>query len=213
MLQCRQERANILSEMPLPSKLTYNDLSGDEIKHVLVERFKAKLDEVPYLQKHITLPRVRMDLSVILTQFADQDQTETPLEIFDQVEVLSDTVDASRRGLKPDQIRESSGLPIPTPIRDQFGVRDEMVPTDNRQVVPPPTTARRVENARMTMANGAVIDRTGDTPQGRESTVVTQDFGPAGLSHGNFNRPEMDWRNTGQRDGGRVAPPRLPDKE
>lgn len=200
--------------MPLPSKLVYNDLSGDEIKHILAQRFVALLDQVSYLQKHITLPRVKMELQVQLTSYADQDKTEAPLQINDSVEVLSDAVDASKRGQRPDQIREQHGLPIATPMRDQFGVRDEMVSTTAQPT--PPVYTPRVENARMVMANGAVVDRSGSTPQARkDATVVTQDFGPAGLSQGQFNRGggQIEYGNRRNRDGGEVARPVLPAME
>ena len=157
--------------MPLPRTLVYNDLSGDEVKHILAERFATLLSEVPYLQKHLTLPRVKMHLNVVLEVWADQATPETK-QIMDQVEIrgeameLSTTIDASRNGQPPDLIREQYGLGIPTPEPQRIGgIR---------------RTEDTVENRRITMDNGVIIDRTGSSEEARSgSTVVKQDFGPA----------------------------------
>src|SRR5580765_7591961 len=179
--------------MPLPKTLIYNDLSGDEIKHILAQRFDQLISDVPYLQKHITLPRVRMTLEITLESWADQKDPETRI-IHDSVEVRDDndrsrsiagdilhrsiTVDASRRGDPPDKVREDHGLGVPTPRRGAIAVEDY------------------VEGKRVVMPNGTVVDRTGMDPQARSgSTVVHQDFGPA---------------REGRREIQRIVPPRGP---
>lgn len=145
----------------------YNDLSGDEVKHILSDRFSNLLNEVPYLQKHITLPRVKMRLSIELVCWADQGAGENRT-ISDEVEVrtesfaLSSVIDASTKGDPPDKVREEFGLGIPTPRRGPVAIEDT------------------VEGRKMTMANGAVVDRTGESNEAaRNATVVKQDFGPA----------------------------------
>ena len=63
--------------MPLPAMLTYNELNGDEVKHILENRFQQVIQGVPYFKPHITLPRVRMTLNVKLEVWADQPHPET----------------------------------------------------------------------------------------------------------------------------------------
>lgn len=170
--------------MPLPKRLVYNDLSGDEIQHILEERFAALLADIPYLKKHITLPRVRMTLHVTLDCWADQANPERRV-IDDSVEVTNDSapaagapaagltrpvaqasesrqaiVDASAKGDPPDKIREDHGLGVPTPTRGAVAIED------------------KIEGARFKMPNGAVIDRTGQSDKSApNATVVEQDFG------------------------------------
>src|SRR5574340_1196764 len=106
--------------MPLPTGATFNELDGEEAKHVLVERFRARLDEVPYLQRHITLPRLKMTVSVTLELYADQPTPERH-HIDDQYNliVLNDEVNASPSpgGKPPDQVRDEHDLPVHTPVR------------------------------------------------------------------------------------------------
>lgn len=164
--------------MPLPNKLVYNDLSGDEIKHILMERFAALLGNVPYLQAHITLPRLKMSLSVDLDCYADQNEPERKT-ITDTLEITSETfhlkaeVDASSKGKPPDQVREEHGLGVPTPKRSPLGPLEDTV-----------------EGRVTTLPNGATVDRTGQNPKARAgSTFVEQDFGPR-LTRQNVARPQ-----------------------
>jgi len=205
-----QARVITKIQMPLPSRLVYNDLNGAEVKHVLIERFIALLDQVPYLQKHITLPRVKMELQVQLDTWADQPTPERQT-IRDEVDImgenppppllsdsnsvlLQDFVNASPRGGKtPDQIRDEHGLFIPVPTRGPLAVEDQTV-----------------EGVRMTMPSGAVVDRTGNAPERKNATVVIQDFGVAGLAKQKMDRPEVAYGN--RRQDGPIAPPIDPRK-
>ena len=194
------------SRMALPSQLVYNDLDGEEVKHILEERFHILLEQVSYLRRHITLPRVKMTLAVHLDVWADQANPERQ-NIQDALEIrsesgcsgfnftpldLSATINAAPGGQPPDKIREDYNLGIPTPVRGAVAVED------------------RVEGRRMTMDSGAVVDRTGKAPERSGATVVVQDFGVAGLARGQINRPQANYGNTGNRDGGAVRPPVLP---
>lgn len=194
--------------MAQPSLLVYNDLDGEEVRHVLEDRFRRMLADVSYLQRHLTLPRVKMQLTVQLDLWADQPTPERQT-ISDRVELRSegpaadsapislallDSVNAAPGGQPPDKVREDHGLPIPTPVRGAIAVEDK----------------RTVDGVRMEMATGAVVDRTGKAPERSRSTVVVQDFGRAGLATGQMNRPTVV---RGTRDGESVAPPRFPPKE
>jgi hypothetical protein len=193
--------------MPLPRTLVYNDLSGDEVKHILIERFSALLNDIPYLQKHITLPRVRMQLSVTLDCWADQPNPERRV-IDDSVELRSENapvsepnahdhrsavIDASRKGDPPDKIREDHGLGVPTPTRGPESWRSVAIED-------------HVEGRVMTLPNGAIVDRTGQSPDARaNSTVVKQDFGPAREGRRTITKIEPP--------RGPVAPPNWNNKE
>jgi hypothetical protein len=193
--------------MPRPNTLVYNDLTGDEIKHILQERFAALLNDVPYLQKHITIPRVKMILHVELQSWADQTQNESQfiqdtVEIRDETAILAkpptsilvanDSVDASRKGDPPDKIREDHGLGIPTPKRGPVATEDT------------------VEGRRVAMPDGATVDRTGKVKGHLPGTVVEQDFGP-----GRLGRNYQPFGNSTTRDGAPVERPviREDDKE
>lgn len=166
--------------MPLPTGATFNELDGEEAKHVLLERFRARLNEVPYLQRHITLPRVRMTMQVTLELYADQPTPERH-EISDQYNlvVLNDTVSAAPGpgGHPPDQVRDEHGLPATVPTRVSGLPFTEDVPVLDGRVV--------------TSAEGLEIDRTGagGTTAGgltkmRGGTVAVLDQGAAGLRQG-----------------------------
>jgi hypothetical protein len=194
--------------MPLPRQLVYNDLSGEEVRHVLEERFSRLLSDVPYLQKHLTLPRVKMTLTVHLDVYADQPNPERHT-IHNDLEVKSEgsepdslvfsgdvteVVNASPGigGKPPDQIRDEHNLGIPVPTRGS-----------NLNVT---TLEDRVEGRRITSSNGSVIDRTGNAPERSGATVIVQDFGKAGLADGQFNRPDAP-RLRGGHDGQGVSKP------
>jgi hypothetical protein len=101
--------------MPLPAGLVFTELSGSEIKEILEQRFHSLLDAVPFLQRHLTLPRLSMTLTVHLDQWADQ-QTPERLTISDSV-TLENRISAAPTpdGHPPDKVREDHGLEIPTP--------------------------------------------------------------------------------------------------
>ena len=193
--------------MPLPSQLVFNELSGEEAKHVLQERFRQLLDQLPYLQRHITLPRVRMRLSVTFDFFADEPTPERK-QITDDLDIrtslpspdeymeveIDDVVSTARSdGKPPDQVRDEHGLSIPTPTRGPIAVEDRL-------------TGNVIEEV-----SGMRIDRTGNSRE--KGTVINLDFGPAGLANPNLRDPRRDGgvalKNQEGRDSGPVAPPQF----
>ena len=194
--------------MALPSQLVYNDLDGEEIKHILSQRFEALLEQVSYLRRHITLPRVKMTLQVHLDSWADQPNPERQT-IFDSVEIrsesdhmddlaqpaflteLADQLSAAPGGQPPDKIREDHGLPVPTPMRGTVAVEDYH---------------ESPEGKRVPMPAGGLVDRTGRAPERTNATVIVQDLGVAGLSRGQMNRAPIQ---RGTRDGQPVEPVRV----
>ena len=184
--------------MPLPAMVTYNELDGTEVAHVLENRFQQAMQAVPYFRKHITLPRVRMPLQVKLEIWSDLpspeviplsdrfdvvvERSEEPTEI-----ITAESVDSSAPipgGHPPDQIREMHGLPISQPARGprevggQVAVADQVAALEGREVEGMP---------------GLKISRTGSglidgMPTSANATVAKIDQGPAGLRSGQMNR-------------------------
>ena len=131
--------------MPQPSVLTYNELDGEEIRRILENRFQQTMDAIPYLQRHITLPRMRMTLNVKIEIWADQPQPEAvnigdkftvvyepvdrPTEVFDAESV--DSTAPIPGGHPPDELRDMHGLPIMAPGPGDRSVGAHMQIVDN----------------------------------------------------------------------------------
>jgi len=170
--------------------LTYNELDGLEGRQVLENRYRQILDGVPYFQKHITLPRVRITLQVKLEIWADQPKPELILlnDRFDvvvetepqPVEIITaesvDTAAPVPGGHPPDQIREMHGLPISQP---QYGPReigghvyisDQEVPSSVEESAMPGLTVYR--------NSPGIIDGMATS---RNATVMKIDTGPDGM--------------------------------
>lgn len=183
--------------MPLAGSLTYNELNGTEVAHVIQDRFEQFLDTVPYFQKHITLPRVRITVQMKLEIWADQPSPETiplgdrfevvvendhrPTEIFtgESVDSAAPTPD----GHPPDQIREMHGLAVTLPTRGPREIGGQMYLSDQ-----PVLEDREVEGM-----PGLKVSRTGSgmidgMPTSSNATVAKIDQGPAGLRAGLMNR-------------------------
>lgn len=205
--------------MPLPSSLTYNELNGEEIKQVLIERFRTILNDVPYLQRHLTLPRIKMSLSVTLDRYAETNSPEQSV-ITDRLTIinsdpsdldtdqlslalaesttLSSTVNSApvRGGQPAGQIREEHGIVDPGPVRGDRAIGGQFFHQD---YVPVPAEQPRkiLEGTVNEETPGVIIDRKGagqayagmHTRDG--STSVVMDQGRAGLREGNFNRSEL----------------------
>jgi hypothetical protein len=190
--------------MPLPSTLTYNELSGDEVAHVLEQRFRQVLDNVPYLQRHLTLPRVRMSLSVKLEIWADQPSPEVEM-ITDRLDVVTEravpdnpseiyeaesTASAAPGpgGAPPDKIRDEHGLPIAAAGRGPRSTGEHIVTSDQYPAHDAGLDGREVEDL-----PGLKISRTGSgqidgMATSGHATVAKIDQGPAGLRQGRMNR-------------------------
>jgi hypothetical protein len=184
----------ILRTMPRPTFVKYDELSGDEIKHILLERFKTILDDVPYLQKHLTLPRVQMNLNITLLVYADQPTPEV-LQIQDKFDIqgdmsfdgppvkveIEDQVSSAPKGGQPaDQVREEHGLPVhrAVPQRDSRGEHVVVVdlPDGGQQHVQIDAEGKdphyqfakpgeQLEGNTVSGLGGMVVDRTGAAAQ------------------------------------------------
>lgn len=185
--------------MPLPREQVFNELNGEEIKLILCQRLRSRLDEVPYLARHLTMPRVRVTFTVKLEVYADQPTPEVH-RIEDQltlttgsdepvapfvIQEIRDVVDASpgleSQGHKPpDQIRYEAGLPIAVPVK-QLGL-----PVADEMVLP-----------------GVTIERGADAG-GQAGTRIVQDYGPrSGLL---AERDTLALRNRGRGEPGPIQP-------
>lgn len=179
--------------MNRPSALVFNELNGQECKDILRQRFEQLLNDVPFLQRHLTLPRVRMSLLVTLDLYADQPTPET-CEISDTVTLSSEVCSAPTPGGRPpDQVRDEHNLPVPTPGRGPRDIGGHVVTADYLGD-PPPRYAEHaavLENRVVQDTAGLEIDRTGTggiTSAGiakmQNATVANMDQGPAGLRSG-----------------------------
>lgn len=181
--------------------LTFNELTGEEARQVLENRFQQIMSQVPYFQRHITLPRVRITLNVKLEIWADQPQPETvnlshaltvvyegqpePSQVIE-----AETVDSSapvRGGHPPDQIRDMHGLAIPQPGPGPRNVGGHIAISDSYNQLD------GLEGREVQGLPGLRISRTGSGvidgmvgPQG--ATIAKIDQGPAGLRQGQMNR-------------------------
>lgn len=185
--------------MPQPSMVTYNELDGTEVAGVLRNRFEDFLRGVPYFQKHLTLPRVRISFNVRLEVWADQPQPEIiplgdSLEVIIEHEAKPEVIEAESSdssapmpgGHPPDQIREMHGLPITEPVRGNREIGGQLTIADY-----PVLDGREVEGM-----PGIKISRTGSgvidgMPTSGNATVIKMDQGPAGLRSGQMNRARL----------------------
>lgn len=191
----------------LPSLVTYNELDGTEVATVLQNRFEQFLRGVPYFQKHITLPRVRISFQVKLEIWADQPSPEiVPLgDKFDVViegsadptEIITaESADSSAPipgGHPPDQIRELHGLPVSRPARGPRDIGAQVTMSDRTE----PLEGREVQDMpglRISRTGSGVID---GMPTSSNATVAKIDQGPAGLRAGQMNRDH--WNFGGKR--------------
>jgi hypothetical protein len=197
--------------MPLPSTLTFNELDGDEVAHVLEERFRQVLTRVPYLQRHLTLPRVRMTLNVKLEIWADQPSPETqiisdrldvvtdqpaqedPLEVFEAESVASAAPGPG--GHPPDRIRDEHGLPIAVAGRGPRAAGAHIVTSDQYPTASPGAhpPVQGLEGREVEDLPGLKISRTGTgvidgMPASANATIAKIDQGPAGLRSGRMDR-------------------------
>lgn len=207
--------------MPLSREQVYNELNGSEAKEILLQRFAAQLNAIPWLQRHITLPRVHMRMSVTFSLYADQPtpelhsvdddftiRTDTPvnssggsssaltshphiLEPHDYK--LEEDIDASPSGSPPDQIRDEHSIPIPTPIKNRMvKVTEDFL-------------------AESQLSEGVTIKRLrGDHPSpSGGATIVTQDFG----SRVNRREEQLPKFKNSARDHNQLPLPKPPERE
>lgn len=189
--------------MPLPSVLTFNELNGEEVRAVLGSRFEQIMKQVPYFQRHITLPRVRMTLAVKLEVWADQPQPEQ-VKLGDTLTVVyepdqepdtfefeaTDTAAPIPGGHPPDQIREMHSLPISQPGPGPREIGGHIATADSYPETPNLLDGREVQGL-----PGLKVSRTGSgvidgMPTSSNATVAKIDQGPAGLRVGQMNRDQ-----------------------
>lgn len=196
--------------MPLPSVLTFNELNGEEVRAVLGNRFEQMMSQVPYFQRHLTLPRVRMTVSVRLEVWADQPNPEA-IKLADAVTVVTDSetgaepsyeievesVDSTAPtpdGHPPDELRDMHGLAMPSPgpgPRDAGGhiAISDHYSLDGREVAGMP-------GLRVSRTGSGMID---GMPTSANATVAKIDQGPAGLRAGQMNRDAWNFARGGKK--------------
>ena len=184
--------------MPLPAVVTYNDLNGEEVRQILENRYQQFLDTIPYFQRHLTLPRVRITTNVKLELWADQPAPDV-VALGDKFEVVvegahlpvevivAESVDSTSPtgGDPPDRIRAMHGLAIPQPARGQREIGGQVAVAD--QFI--------LDGNEVELMPGLKVSRTGSgliagMPTSANATVAQLDQGPAGLRRGEMNRDQ-----------------------
>jgi hypothetical protein len=134
--------------MPLSSEQVYNDLTGADVKEILLIRFADLLNKVSEFRPQLTLPRVRMSLILhldivgrnppslaladeLIVRMHDQrvyreGESEIPaVPVSHDLEaVINTNPDLPGEYQPPDQVRVEHGLPIMTPQRGPLGMED-----------------------------------------------------------------------------------------
>jgi hypothetical protein len=190
--------------MPLPSRLTFNELNGDEAKQILIQRYTDLLNHVPWLQRHLTLPRVRMSLDLRLEMYADQPtpevhhisndlviDTDQPIDVAEEVNLhLTDAVNAAPTpgGRPPDRLREEHQIHIPKPVMGDRSIGGHVVLVDSTPPAQPPPPPKKLDGEVVEEIEGLSVDRTCSE---FNATVVKQDFGPAGLNRGGQREQQL----------------------
>lgn len=127
----------------LTSEQIYRTLLGSEAKEILLTRLNVILDQIPLLQPHIELSRVRLTLSVE-AEIVDVNTGDPNGSYFNMEDELTlratnpsgpsnpatthydqAVVDSTTQA--PDQIREEHGLPVTEIRRTPIGIQEEQV--------------------------------------------------------------------------------------
>jgi hypothetical protein len=179
--------------MPLPAMLTFNELNGEEVREILLNRCRDIFDRVPQFQRHITLPRVRITFNVKLEIYADQPNPKT-MDIGDKLTVVIeqpaevieaqsvDTAAPIPGGHPPDQVRELHGLPVAQPSRGPQNIGGQITISDQFSA----GGEASPQLPGLTIQSGGAGHEA--DPLSSYGTFVTLDQGPAGLQHGMMNR-------------------------
>jgi hypothetical protein len=132
--------------MPLSAEQVYNELSGEEVKEILLIRCADLLNKVAEFQSHLTLPRVKMSIRIglevwgrtpptieindtLTVRMSDESIAQSNIDfsgepVNEELEanISADTADES--GQPPDEIRVEHGLPVLEPRRTPMGIQD-----------------------------------------------------------------------------------------
>jgi hypothetical protein len=180
----------------LPSNAAYNDLTGTEARQILEQRIGMVLDQVPYFQKHLTLPRLRMRIQVEIVLNAES-PGGTVIPISDDFTVTSESPDHPDAVITSDDVIDASpgpprdGHKPPDQIRDEHGLER---PPDRMSAVFDPRTAQRDLPPALppTEIPGVRIERGSNLREGiRAGTLVTQDRGGPVMTGSTVEQPRF----------------------
>lgn len=138
----------IMQNRPLTLEAVYNELTGEECYDILLTRFADILSRVPEFSHTLTLPRVKMNLTVRLEvegrtpaafhindEFTVRINPQSPAltgpatithnELTEVVDINADS--STPKGTPPDQLRVEHSIPVHIPTRTPEGIQD--VPT------------------------------------------------------------------------------------
>jgi hypothetical protein len=191
--------------MRLPRTQKFDQLNGQEVKEILIDRLERVLEQSPHLQRHLTLPNVRIEmlLQVSLTMYADQ-QGATPVVMEDEFVVDASPGPADSGHKPPDRVRHEAGLPIPVAVRTDAGIivddpgqaRDRQAERQEARLVEPelveededededePEPESGFNVVRDTSGKGGIDPASGVGIQRHSTTIIQDRGGPGSQGH------------------------------
>jgi len=176
-----------ITVMKRPSLLCYNDINGEEMGQILMQRFQEIVQEVPSFKAHLTFPRMKARITVEIITEADDPNAYPVLGVVDLLEIqnrvtLTTEIDASPTGDPPDKVRLDHGIQPYEQVRTFDSTGRAISIADKKpeaETIPP---VFRISEPSKEGYQGVVVDRTGTSPIRANAVVITQDPGPAGLA-------------------------------
>lgn len=128
---------------PLSSEQIYDELTGSEVKQILLRRVQDLLDQVADFQPHLTLPRVRMALSIHLDIYG---RRNTALDIVNdfllRTKASDEAIEVQQELEAVDQVNADSGAPVPGTPFDGTGAPPDQIRVENELPVHEPVRDR-----------------------------------------------------------------------
>lgn len=203
--------------MALAREQKFDHLDGEEAKEILEQRFHQLLHQVPWLQRHLTLPYVRMILDVRFEfNYGGPNQTSPPeiKTINDECVLISESTPAPSRtpiagpaNTRPRLFDEAGNLVPPSQFTEKVDARGltgsepDRVREEHGLPMPEPTrgpVCTEDPNPALEVRRGFVRE------MGRPGTMAIIDKGPAFVDGGKYRKPDLSFGNDGAKD---PAPP------
>jgi hypothetical protein len=183
----------------MPRILTFNELNGEEVAQVIKDQIALMVANIPYLQRHLTLPRVRIATQIKLEIWADLASPQE-LIINDKYEVVENSPAAFQSlraemveaemsessapipgGYPPDRIRAIHGMPLSRPGPGEREGGGHLYTADRPELEQETESRHPGLKITRSVASGTTVINPGDP-------------GPAGLAQGVNRRTDINLR-------------------
>ncbi len=115
--------------MPAPTTRLFNALNGQELKKIIMQQVEKAIDDDFHFRRHLTYPVVSFDWKLVVSAYplqppkfeiaAEHDVVAAPegaeIPVPKPGEIKTFELEGSSKIDTPDQARDESGQPIPTP--------------------------------------------------------------------------------------------------